>query len=357
MLTGQLKNANEQGKKVTLGRRDAPFKETTTAKKAKLAHDAYVEQLMAKYEDCDPSGPKGRGGRPGLNLLDDVSQYTRFLNPSAGIKLSFGYRCKGAERGCATNWSGPRNSARVLAHASSCEKLPPEVIQRVNEHLASRSLSAKLGHITNFQSETTSKASSSQAILDAPNVSPANSLSGLSTASIKQRSVLEIARQAGRDKKYDQLDHDAMSFFVVNGIPPTNADSPEWKEMWQHAVPGYKPVSSTTLTNIHIPREASYVRSQVLAYLRTQDGLTLSFDGNTTRRVDSVYTAHVSTQERRVFLWDGNSTSAESHTAEHIANFLIEVCCFTLKMTKHVNSNMPSDHYHHRIRTLSRNCV
>lgn len=76
------------------------------------------EQLTVKCEDCDPPGSKGRGGKLVLNPLDEVSQHTNFLKPPAGIKSPYGYRCQGAERGCATNWSGPRNSARVLGHAS-----------------------------------------------------------------------------------------------------------------------------------------------------------------------------------------------------------------------------------------------
>lgn len=134
-----------------------------------------------KCEDCDPPGSKGRGGKLVLNPLDEVSQHTNFLKPPAGIKSPYGYRCQGAERGCATNWSGPRNSARVIGHAS----LPED----------KRTLSAKLGHTTNLQRQMMSKASSSQASFDAPNLSPANSLPQSQAASIKQRPVLEIARR------------------------------------------------------------------------------------------------------------------------------------------------------------------
>ncbi|EED78338.1 predicted protein [Postia placenta Mad-698-R] len=59
--------------------------------------------------------------------------------------------------------------------------------------------------------------------------------------------------------------------------------------------------------------------------LKTQRDLTLSFDGGKTWKLKGVYTIHISTPERWVFLMDLNDASHVSHTANYIVEILQEI--------------------------------
>lgn len=135
----------------------------------------------------------------------------------------------------------------------------------------------------------------------------------------------ELSKKARREKVKLELDHLITNFFVACGVPPNCADSDEWKALWKAAVPNFDPPDATTLRDALIPREAAYVKVQSLKHLRLQRDLTLTFDGNTSRAQESVYTVHVTTPDRQVHLIEGNSASKVSHTSEHIFGVLKEV--------------------------------
>lgn len=60
----------------------------------------------------------------------------------------------------------------------------------------------------------------------------------------------------------------------------------------------------------------------------------MMFDGQTTRLPESIYTVHVITPVQHVFLFEGNKTSDESHTAEYIFKVLNEVSIHWYYMQK-----------------------
>ncbi|GJE84361.1 hypothetical protein PsYK624_004370 [Phanerochaete sordida] len=63
----------------------------------------------------------------------------------------------------------------------------------------------------------------------------------------------------------------------------------------------------------------------MIDHLKGQYNLTITFDGNSTRGKQSVYTVHVTDPERRVFLLEGDEKSAISHTQERIYEVLKKV--------------------------------
>lgn len=84
--------------------------------------------------------------------------------------------------------------------------------------------------------------------------------------------------------------------------------------------------SSTTIRENHIFNEAQHSRQGMIKYLRTQYGLTLTFDGQTTRKPEPIYSLHVTTPDRQIFMPSAD-VSFEPHTAEYvcrIASTLIE---------------------------------
>ncbi|OSX62531.1 hypothetical protein POSPLADRAFT_1140739 [Postia placenta MAD-698-R-SB12] len=110
------------------------------------------------------------------------------------------------------------------------------------------------------------------------------------------------------------------------GISPNIVDSQQFKDFVTIIGRGvYGSPSSTTLRNHLIPKEATYIHIQTIELLKTQQDLTLSFDRGKTRKPKGVYTIHISTPERRVFLMDLNDTSRVSHTANYIVEILQEI--------------------------------
>jgi hypothetical protein len=144
-------------------------------------------------------------------------------------------------------------------------------------------------------------------------------------APLKQKSIYPSQRKARISALKDQLDFDVLKLICVGGIPPSKVDSKEWKEMWKHGNPDYEPASSAVLTETQIPNEAARIKTLQLQHLRTCDDLTITFDGNTTKMPQSVYTVHVITPVRRVFLVEGDESSEESHTGAKIHEVLRKV--------------------------------
>ena len=142
----------------------------------------------------------------------------------------------------------------------------------------------------------------------------------------KQTSIAPHARKAHASMLKNKLDLDHVELFTVKRIPYNVLDSKQWKKLMNDAAPGYTPPSATTMLDSMLPAEAKKVYLENIKNLRTKSHLTLTFDGLTTRNPDSIYTIHVITPERDVFLVKGVELSGESHTAERIAQVVIEVC-------------------------------
>lgn len=275
---------------------------------------------MDAYSDIDESkdlqAPKGPGGRPRCAILDEVSILTKLKYKNR----KKGYRCAGAPTGCRKNWSYPRDKSRILKHAAMCSHLPSDVIQRVNMQLHGESASARLA------------SQNSQPIVKAltqsgPAKRPAASMPG-QPAGKKFKldfDLRESAKSQGRKDVKDRMDLRVVRFFCVAGLPAHKADLDVWKDMWAETRMNYTPPSATSLTDVHIPKEAAFVQVEQINYLKECNNLTVSFDGQTIRRPQSVYTVNVSTRDRRCFLVDGHEASAESHTGEYIFGVLNKV--------------------------------
>jgi hypothetical protein len=147
---------------------------------------------------------------------------------------------------------------------------------------------------------------------------------------LKQTSIYSLQRKACIAALKDQLDVDVLKLICVGGIPPSKVDLPEWKTMWKHGNSNYDPASCAVLTESQIPDEAARIEDLQLQHLRTCDNLTITFDGNTTKMPEFVYTMHVITPARRVFLVEGDESSEESHTGEKIHELLRKVSLHTI---------------------------
>ena len=122
-----------------------------------------------------------------------------------------------------------------------------------------------------------------------------------------------------------------MKLICVAGLVPRILDSREWKEFMATANLKYHPTPSDKFEEEIIPNEAAFVRKQVMEILRKEENLTLTFDGNSTRKPQSVYTVHVTTKDRDSYFVDGYEGSDEHHTAVWIKDKVLKVFPFSAR--------------------------
>ncbi|KAL5490634.1 hypothetical protein ACEPAI_5468 [Sanghuangporus weigelae] len=264
-------------------------------KRKQTSPDENTEKKKLKFDVGMPK-KKGRGGRPADPLLDKL----RILYFADQTEK---YRCAG--EGCPTVWekkSGYRD--RVFRHAANCFYIPKDLQQRVNGCLKDRSL----GQFFEDQ-QNSDKPSESQT---AENRKTGTSLKA-------------VAEQCGREQLIKKINFAVLKVICACGIPPSIVDRKEWKDLLCIANPKYDPPSSKTFTDSLIPAEHAFVKSKQLEHLQTCENLTISFDGGTTTGLQSIYTVHVITPQRRAFLVEGSQASLESHTAGHLFGVLNSV--------------------------------
>ncbi|KAF8601838.1 hypothetical protein BDV93DRAFT_509688 [Ceratobasidium sp. AG-I] len=220
-------------------------------------------------------------------------------------------RCAGSVNGCPSSSAFPRNKTRVYRHASSCTYIDPALRQQASAALSGQAPSALAEQAITPRSDSSTSNQAASTALAAPS----------STTS----PILELAASSGRQQLKTIVDFDVIRFVCAAGLPPTCVDRPEFKTLLTHLNNRYIPVSSSTLAYNQIPSEAACVLEKTIEILRNESNLTLSLDGGSVRRARSVYTFHVATSGRRIFLMRGEDTSTQSHTGEHIANISRQV--------------------------------
>ena len=288
--------------------------------------------LMHLYRDADPIPAKGKGGAKVDPLMDLISVNTYLESDPQKMIV----RCAGAEYGCATTWAAPRWKTRVFGHAVQCGKLDKVDItlrDRVRTAMANESLGDR---VSNQSALMHSPKYNAPAAKQDVNSHHANTRQ----PALKQTSIYPSQRKARISAIKDQLDLDVLKLICIGGIPPSKVDSDEWKTMWKHGNPEYEPASCAVLTESQIPNEAAYVEALQLEHLWTCNDLTITFDGNTTKMPQSVYTVHVITPAHRVFLVEGDESSEESHTGEKIYEVLRKVRI--VRIVYHTTSMVPN---------------
>jgi hypothetical protein len=258
-------------------------------------------KLFEKLEVLRPKPSKV--GRPGDDVISKlVVKYTH-----KETRKPY-YGCKG--NGC--NWlrSGNAQQTRILAHAPSCRYLSKGLKTFANDCAASSSLGAKLEAV----------AADSAPAAESDSQPPLKKQKTLQ----KQASLELDFTNAGRKELQAKLDHCIVKLICVNGLVPHILDSPEWKEFMAVANPRYKITPSDTFEEKYIPDEAAHVRKKVMGILAGEKNLTLTFDGNSTRKPQSVYTVHVTTKDRSSYFVDGYEGSDEHHTATWVKDKIVK---------------------------------
>ncbi|TBU55402.1 ribonuclease H-like domain-containing protein [Dichomitus squalens] len=224
------------------------------------------------------------------------------------------YRCVG--EGCDWFKAGHPQSKRLLRHSTRCRKLGSELRAKAIKWSASESLGAKVGK---RKSKSDPHPAGTEQVSETPSASEIQAIHTLAT--ISHNSTVAL----GREELRQRIDFRIMKLVCIRNIVPSVVDSKEWKDMWRDGNAKYQPTSSSTFINSHIPAEAAQIRTLQVELLKKLINLTLTYDGGTINRPQSVYTIHITTPDRRVYFIDGDECSKERHTAEYLEKLIFEI--------------------------------
>ncbi|CAK5275996.1 unnamed protein product, partial [Mycena citricolor] len=257
-------------------------------------------KLPWKFDDLEdivissntiPSGKRSRGP-PTNTLLDRLSIACRSISKPDKER----FRC--AAEGCQWSWASPRASGRVLSHATECNFL--------SENLREEALLASADDLLGARVEAADKASE-----------PSTS---------KESSAFKGFVKAGKDERETKTNLLALELVCSASLPLHLLDSHHFRVFVNHLDPKNHIYASTTFSSDKIPKEASRITAAAYKMLKEEYNLTISYDGATIKRGQSIYTFHVTTaRDRESYFVHGDVASGTSHTAEHIKKAALKV--------------------------------
>ncbi|KAK0220637.1 ribonuclease H-like domain-containing protein [Armillaria fumosa] len=258
-------------------------------------------KLGKKFNDLTlvaPTETTGRRGRPTSRAITCLS--VKYLNSEEKPM------CGCIAEACPFLHAGNAQEDRVLRHANECKHLCQELRDFASEKSASSSLGAQLETVATTEDST------------APSHTPSVLSTPLSSSAKPKLST---------DRKQFQLKTDfcIMKLICICGLVPNLLDTDEWKEFMAVTNPRYKWTPSDRFERKYIPQESRRVHNKVKEILKQEQNLMLTFDRNSTRKLQSVYTMHITTKDRTSYFYGGYEGSDEHHTAEWVRDIILEV--------------------------------
>lgn len=138
------------------------------------------------------------------------------------------------------------------------------------------------------------------------------------------------ARKLGKSERHRRIHHAIVVLLCVAGIPSHVADLEVWRNAWNAADPSYTPATRALLEEQQIVGEAEHVQNLQIEHLKTEQNITVSCDGGTSRGRQAFWTLHMSTEDGKVYLMAVRQGTSESHTAVWIKTFVLTVSVSTL---------------------------
>jgi hypothetical protein len=152
---------------------------------------------------------------------------------------------------------------------------------------------------------------------DENNDPPWKELKGQGTLDLSKLCILGKKEKDEQWKIFQaKVDHIIMRLICVRGLVPHIIDSPEWKEFVVLLNGLYHPTSADMFANKYIPTEAVFVWEKQIDILHNVKNLTLTFNGNMTRKPHSIYTVHATTPDCVTYFLGGHEGSSEHYTQE-----------------------------------------
>lgn len=215
---------------------------------------------------------------------------------------------------------------RVLKHATSCNHLRVKNAELWQEALTESAQGALGATIEAADLAAANSAGSGQLHGGEPVMKRAKVQTGLDVTKLRESG--KEARDREQKLFQARVDHVIMRLICVRGLVPNLIDSAEWKELTNLLNGTYYPTSSDSFSNNIIPREAVLVRENMVNLLRGEENLTITFDGNTTRKPQALWTTHATTPvTRQSYFLDAHEGSDERHTALWVKDKVLKVQC------------------------------
>ncbi|KAF8593539.1 hypothetical protein BDV93DRAFT_566431, partial [Ceratobasidium sp. AG-I] len=212
------------------------------------------------------------------------------------------------------NWQNKntrRQRARIYKHSSRCralERMNPELYALAQAGYATMAPSAQLDDQPGASKQTENANTSADEASDVDKDKLGKFWAGFT--------------KQGANDIYAKINLAIVRLICASGTPPSIADCEEWQGLFDAINPKLKcdPPSATTLRDKLIPAESAKVNLLMKKHIKTQHNLTLSFDG-LTEGSQPLYTVHVITPERDVFLYEGDVFTG-SHNAAYIQDLI-----------------------------------
>ncbi|KAF9025001.1 hypothetical protein BDZ89DRAFT_1040796 [Hymenopellis radicata] len=257
-----------------------------------------LEKLVDIVIALSGTGGK-RAGKPANALLDQCTIRCTLSSDPNVVR----WRCSGL--GCRTNWAHPRQSARVLSHATNCSFHAPEVREAALQASSGKALSVQVA-----ADEATPPSTSK------PDMFSAFKRQG----AIKDRT--DLAKFQTKSNLY------TLELICDACLPVAVVDNPKFRQLVNHLQHQNGIFVGSTFSTNYIPFEAARVTVRVYEYLKTQYFLSITFDGSSLRRPQSVYTVHITVTTlygRESYFVHGDEAFGVSHAGEHLANVLLKI--------------------------------
>jgi hypothetical protein len=216
-----------------------------------------------------------KGGRPKNSLLNDLLQ--KCYQKSEPEKHLF--RCVG---GCRMTYAN-RNLNRTICHATGCHHLPASIRIRAKAYAASKAPSRNLSvddpESTKVHVDDRDTKESGEEEVGGVIAVKKRKLNDGCASSSKTSQLYEHAKRLGRKERHDKLHLAVVKLFCCSGIPSFIAEQKVWKDLLNLADPTYVPTPRATLEEVQIVGEAESIQQIQIAYLKTQNNITVSCNG------------------------------------------------------------------------------
>ncbi|KAF8256869.1 hypothetical protein EI94DRAFT_1710041 [Lactarius quietus] len=138
----------------------------------------------------------------------------------------------------------------------------------------------------------------------------------------QQTSLYHKFAKQGRKDIQDHVNAHLIKLSCVHRIPLHIYDSHEWKKFVTDLASGkyksYKPISASHFEKAIIPYQAAFMRKMTRDQLKTEQNITVSLDGMSTRNMSSAYTIHATTACHDSYLLGTHFGSGQHHDAEYV---------------------------------------
>ncbi|KIJ23610.1 hypothetical protein M422DRAFT_275773 [Sphaerobolus stellatus SS14] len=208
--------------------------------------------------------------------------------------------------GCGFQRAGRLQRQRVLKHAAGCADLEFQLKQLATDLLT---VNVPDDHVSVVSNPPVKKS----------NINPLAGASGMKQLSL-HKSV------AKKKKKQENMQIESEFFLVklvcLHGMVPRLMDSSTWKDYVHFLNQNAPAISSDVMRDCLIPSYSGKIRNKQVKIIQGHCNNTMTFDGGSTRKKQSVYTVHATTPDCQVYCISGEDDTNHSHTGEYLAMML-----------------------------------